>query len=208
MKPLLIAFACCMLFATVQAADAIQSNSHPDYCVEFSPEACARIKAVIDSKIRPTYCVPGFARADSGLNLTSEQLRICYAQPPAPLSPEMRRAVADHEARQNQIAEDARAMLRESREKYRRLISMIAIGYNCDVIDQLSADAATLKIQTAMLDEQIHAGVIGDPKMMSVHQFIVDLMQTGKDAAANGACTRLTPAVRGNIRSLASDLMR
>jgi hypothetical protein len=47
-----------------------------EYCSGFSPEACDRIKKVVESKKRPAYCRPGFALVGSGL--TSEQLRICY----------------------------------------------------------------------------------------------------------------------------------
>jgi hypothetical protein len=47
-----------------------------EYCSGFSAEACDRIKKVVESKKRPTYCKPGFGLVGSGL--TSEQLRICY----------------------------------------------------------------------------------------------------------------------------------
>jgi hypothetical protein len=51
-----------------------------DYCVNFAPDACERIKKVVEaytpSEAPPTYCKPGFALVGSGL--TSEQLRICY----------------------------------------------------------------------------------------------------------------------------------
>jgi hypothetical protein len=51
-----------------------------DYCVNFAPDACERIKRVIEayspSQPPPSYCKPGFAIVGSGL--TPEQLRICY----------------------------------------------------------------------------------------------------------------------------------
>jgi hypothetical protein len=47
-----------------------------DYCTGFSSEACHRIKTVIETKVRPEYCKPGFGLVGSGL--TAEQLRICY----------------------------------------------------------------------------------------------------------------------------------
>ena len=51
-----------------------------DYCAGFAPDACDRIKNVVEaytpSEAPPPYCKPGFALVGSGL--TSEQLRICY----------------------------------------------------------------------------------------------------------------------------------
>ena len=50
------------------------------YCVGFAPDACERIKKVVEaytpSQPPPTFCKPGFALVGSGL--TSEQSRICY----------------------------------------------------------------------------------------------------------------------------------
>ena len=181
---------------------AAQGDPTPDYCVGFSPEACSRIKAVIESKIRPAYCVPGFGRIDSGLNLTDEQLRICYTLPREP-SPEEERA----QAMRNQRINDSRAMVKESWGKYRGVIEAIETGYKCDVVDQLSANVAVEKLQVAMQDELNHAGLIGDPTM-SVQDFTTGAVQAGKAAAESGACTKLTPAWRGRLRSIVSDLMR
>jgi hypothetical protein len=51
-----------------------------DYCVDFTSDACERIKKVVEaykpSQPPPSYCKPGFALVGSGL--TDEQLRICY----------------------------------------------------------------------------------------------------------------------------------
>lgn len=47
-----------------------------EYCAGFSPEACNRIRKVVEAKVRPAFCKPGFGIVGSGL--TSEQLRICY----------------------------------------------------------------------------------------------------------------------------------
>ena len=205
MKMLIVVLAYCGIAVGAHAADPA-----PYYCVGFSPDACGRIKAVIDSKVRPAYCVPGFARTDSGLNLTPEQLRICYAQPAAPsapLSPETERALADSQARRNQRTDDARAMVKDSWKKYRGIVEAIETGYKCDVVDQLSANVAIQKIQLAMQDELNHAGLINDPTM-SVQDFTVAAVQSGKAAADGGACTHMTPAWRGRLRSIVSDLMR
>lgn len=45
------------------------------YCVGFSPEACARITAAAEAKSKPSYCKPGFGLYGSGLS--PEQSRIC-----------------------------------------------------------------------------------------------------------------------------------
>ena len=47
-----------------------------EYCVGFSPDACGRIRKVVEAKIQPAFCKPGFGLVGSGL--TAEQLRICY----------------------------------------------------------------------------------------------------------------------------------
>lgn len=58
---------------------------HPrpeDYCQGFSQSSCEAMKADVDraleNKASPTYCVDGFALADSGVNLTPERQRVCY----------------------------------------------------------------------------------------------------------------------------------
>jgi len=51
-----------------------------EYCAGFSPDACNRIKKVVETNVTPTYCKPGFGLVGSGLTL--EQLRICYVMPP------------------------------------------------------------------------------------------------------------------------------
>jgi hypothetical protein len=56
--------------------------SKPDpaeYCVGFSPAACARIRAGVEAQVAPSYCKPGFTLVGGGL--TSEQYRICYVRP-------------------------------------------------------------------------------------------------------------------------------
>jgi hypothetical protein len=181
------------------------AETPPDYCIDFSPESCLRIKAVVESKVLPAYCAPGFALV--GTTLTHEQLRICYVLTKEPLSPE-EQAFSDRlEKKQNQIIEDARAMVKESWENYRIQIEMIEIGYKCDVIDKFPADATIQKIQSTMRYGLARAGLSGDPTM-SVEDFAKEAIQAGKDAAEQGACTRLTAAERGRLRSMVSDLMR
>lgn len=207
MKKLIAVLSLYALSGAAQADTSVQADSAPDYCVGFLPEACSRIRSIVESKIRPDYCAPGFGLTDNGLNLTKEQLRICYALPQKPLSPEMERAVTKSEAIKSQRTEDARAAVRESWENYRGLVEAIETGFQCEVIDPLHANVSILKIEDAMYEEQIQAGLIGDPKM-SVKSFTAEAVQTGKSAAAHGACARLTPAWRGRLRSMVSNLMR
>jgi hypothetical protein len=56
-----------------------------DYCKDFSQEACARIRKVVETKVTPSYCKPGFAVAPT--SLSNEQLRICYVMPPLNAAP-------------------------------------------------------------------------------------------------------------------------
>ena len=204
---LTIVLTICGVSTITRANSPNQFDPVPEYCVGFSLNACTRIKAVIESGVRPAYCVPGFGRVDSGLNLTPEQLRICYAQPPAPLSPDTQRAQDANQARQRQMIEDAKAMVRESWSNYRNLIEEIEIGYKCDVVDQLSASVAIRKIQVVMQRELNKAGLIGD-STMSIQDFTINGVQAGKNAAESGACTRMTPASRGRLRAMVSDLMQ
>jgi hypothetical protein len=51
-----------------------------DYCKDFSEEACGRIRKVVEAKVTPSYCKPGFAAVPT--SLSNEQLRICYVMPP------------------------------------------------------------------------------------------------------------------------------
>lgn len=51
-----------------------------DYCKDFSEQACARIRSVVEAKITPSYCKPGFGVVPT--SLSPEQLRICYVMPP------------------------------------------------------------------------------------------------------------------------------
>jgi hypothetical protein len=51
-----------------------------DYCKGFSEDACARIRKVVEAKVTPSYCKPGFAVVPT--SLSNEQLRICYVMPP------------------------------------------------------------------------------------------------------------------------------
>jgi hypothetical protein len=50
-----------------------------DYCKDFSQEACFRIRKVVEAKVTPSYCKPGFAVVPT--SLSNEQLRICYVMP-------------------------------------------------------------------------------------------------------------------------------
>lgn len=63
-----------------ETAKTVPRPSPTDYCVNFAPDACERIKQVVEaykpSDPPPSYCKPGFALVGSGL--TPEQLRICY----------------------------------------------------------------------------------------------------------------------------------
>lgn len=61
-----------------QQARTTQNNANPDYCSDFSADACARIKKGVETDVPPTFCKPGFGLVGSGL--TPEQLRICYAR--------------------------------------------------------------------------------------------------------------------------------
>lgn len=51
-----------------------------DYCKDFSEEACARMRKVVEAKVTPSYCKPGFGIVPTALS--NEQLRICYVMPP------------------------------------------------------------------------------------------------------------------------------
>ena len=158
----------------------------PDYCVGFTPDACKRIKAVIDSKKRPSYCVPGFGLADNGLNLTPEQLRICYAQPLSPIDSNTQSTLSERQIMLNQQINDARAMIKESWANYSNLIEKIETGYKCGVVDQISANVAAQNIQVAMQEEMYQAGLVNDPTM-DVRKVATEAVQAGINAFESGA---------------------
>jgi|SRR5580658_1426386 hypothetical protein len=68
-----------LLIVPKYASAASQAQQAPDYCEGFGPPACQRIRAVVEARAHPAYCVPGFGRADNPVKLSDEQLRICYA---------------------------------------------------------------------------------------------------------------------------------
>lgn len=188
------------------AADS-HAGRRPEYCVDFSQDACDRITAVVESKTKPDYCVPGFARADSGLHLSDEQIRICYVLTQDPPSADDDQVDKNIQARQSKLVEEARAMVKGDWEKYRGLIASIETGYKCDVVDQLSASVAITRIQFSMQEEVARAGISGD-RTLSIKDFTDEAVRAGKAAAERGACTQLTPADRGRLRALVADLMQ
>lgn len=215
MRIWIAAFAYFGLSFSAIAADENRSDSPPRYCEDFSAEACSRIKAVVESKIRPDYCVPGFALGDKGL--TSEQTRICWVVP-MPRSPEEERAFSEMErtmaensarnaAQRKREIDDARAMVDEGWEKYRNLIRTIMIGYKCGVLDKDAANLAILSIEGAMQDELIHSGYAPDLGLNG-HVAVQKAIQDGKDALEHDACPHMSPASRGRLRSLINDLNR
>lgn len=193
------------LITSFHSAKAQQSGRAPEYCVGFSPDACQRIRSVVESGVRPSYCVPGFGRVDSPVHLPPEQLRICYAMP-TPIDPQHQREFDAAQAQQNQRIEDARAMVRESWSQSGGLIEGIEVGYKCGVIDEQSAQLAIRSVQVSMDDELNRAGLIGD-RAMNIEQTTLNFINTGKASVQNGACSRLTPAMRGRLRAMVSSLM-
>ena len=119
-KVVLKVLAALIIGGMVVGASAAKSQQFvrvPDYCVDFSSDACQRIKDVVEKGIRPAFCVPGFGRADSPIRLSPEQLRICYAMP-SPISSDDKRQLDNFEAQRRQRIEDARAMVRENWTQY------------------------------------------------------------------------------------------
>lgn len=64
-------------WGTPTAAAPSQRPTPSRYCIGFSAEACARIQAIVEAKVRPKFCAPGFPFNKS---LTDEQLRACYVR--------------------------------------------------------------------------------------------------------------------------------
>jgi len=135
--------------------------------------------------------------------------------PPQPaVAPEPQQTPAELEridqiSRQKRAQEDAdaRAMVLESWPMYRREIEEIAVGFKCDVVDGLSADVAIRAIEVEMSQSLIDGHVM-DTRGLDIKRFADDAVQSGRDAAAQGACNRLTPADRGRLRSYVTMLMQ
>lgn len=182
----------------------ISTNEKPDYCIGFSSEACSRIINAANTKIRPSYCITGYGLTDSGLD--PEQIRICNVTAP-PLDIEMKRAELKAQKKSNQRINDARAAVQESWIQYQSIIKSIETGYRCGVIDAIPANISIMKIQEFMEDEKNKYGLIGD-KATSIQKHTEEAIQASKNEVERGACEQLTPAWRGKIRSLVSDLVR
>ena len=60
---------------TEQLARPTPKDTLANYCLGFSPGACARIIAAAEAKSKPSYCRPGYELVGSGLS--PEQIRIC-----------------------------------------------------------------------------------------------------------------------------------
>lgn len=107
--------------------------------------------------------------------------------------------------RQRQI-DDARAMVRESWNSYGQTIESIQIGYKCEVVDNLSANVAVQRIQIMMQNELANAGLLDDPTM-SIKQITEKFVGDGVEAVQHGACSHMTPAMRGRLHSMVAALM-
>jgi hypothetical protein len=177
----------------------------PDYCTGFSGEACARIKAVLDTHVRPDYCAPGFGRTDNPNKLTDEQLRICYAQPLPPMPPAMQRSVEAHQQQMNQRIADARAQVKNQWAGDTTQLEDIELAYKCGVADEISASVAVRRVQVRMRDELNQAGLAGDPTM-DIQGATTPALQAGKRVAEAGGCAELTGAQRGQLRALIAGL--
>ena len=177
------------------AKSTTNSTTVPDYCEGFSSEACSRIRAVVEANIRPSYCLDGNVITNSAPNMTSEQLQICNTI-----------AERTYANAVDQRISDARAAVKESWTQYQGIITTIDTGYRCDVINVMSANLAITKIQEFMDDEKAKYGLIGDVNT-SIEAATTDAVHASKAEVENGACKRITPAWRGKIRALVSDLM-
>jgi hypothetical protein len=108
----------------------------------------------------------------------------------------------------DQRVEDARAAVRESWAVSGKTIETMMIGYKCNVIDQLSANMAVQTVQLRMQDELWRAGVVPDASSGGeIEQITANAIASGKSAAENGACARMTPASRGRLRALLAALI-
>lgn len=168
------------------------------------------MRKVIETKVVPTYCKPGFAIAGSGINLDHEELRICYVTTQnariARKTPEEKRREADIDAAQKRRIEDARAMVREDWQTYGRQIEVVEIAYACDLIASWEVGVAVSKIQNLMFNVQVQAGLIDDPAM-NIKDFTKPWIDIGRNVAHDGACDQMPPASRARLRAMVSALM-
>lgn len=109
------------------------------------------------------------------------------------------------QSRQRRI-EDARAMVRETWASYEPAIISIVIGSKCGVYGDPSANIAIRKLQIAMQDALISAGLIGDPTM-SIEQVTANYVKEGNKAVQGGACARLDDSFLRSLHA-AGELLR
>lgn len=113
----------------------------------------------------------------------------------------------DSQMKRNQRIEDARASVKKRWVPLSDGITALSVGVNCGVIERLSADVAARRIQVAMRDEAVRAGLFGDPSL-DIEKVTAEAVAAGRASVKGGACNRLTPAMRGELRAMASELMR
>ncbi len=178
----------------------------PDYCTDFSPAACARMKAVIDSKTRPAYCQAGPVPTSRGNPLSTEQLRICYTMAD-PAGPEMRPIAGNPGAQQKQLTEDTRAMVRQTWTTYSEAIKNTEVALRCNLVNQSVAAVAVRNVEATMHDTLTRAGLFNETEL-NVEKTAETSLQAGQQAVMGGACTALTPLAKDQLRDTVLALTR
>ncbi len=174
------------------------AQQQPAYCTDFSPAACTRMQAVIDSKVRPAYCKPGPVPTTRGAPLSTEQLRICYTmQDSGPTDPNL--GTANNAPNEKKLTEDTRAMVRQTWATYGQSIKDSEVALKCNLVDQFAASLAIRNVQTSMHDLLIRAGLFGETEL-NIDRETERYVQTGQRAVQDGACTAMTPLARDQLR--------
>ncbi len=176
----------------------------PGYCADFSPEACSRMKTVIESKVRPAYCKPGIVPTTRGAPLSTEQLRICYSmQDPAAPMPTLQAGPTA----EKKLADDTRAMVRQTWATYGEQIKATEVALKCNLVDDVTATLAVRNVQNTMHDLLTRAGLFNE-KELNVDRETEAYLQSGQRVAQGGACTTMTPLARDQLRQSVHTLAR
>lgn len=120
-------------------------------------------------------------------------------------APDARNRESAAERQRRQRKEDAKALVLEEWALYGTSIEFLAMGQRCDVVEEPIANVAIIKLYSAMELQANGPDTYGtglDPRA-----YVNNAKSRGFAAAANGACGRLTPALRARIRNLADGLM-
>lgn len=110
--------------------------------------------------------------------------------------------------RRRGLVADARAMLLEDWQKYRKVVQALHLGYACGVLQDYEAQVPSMRIANEMVMEQARAGVPFDSSF-DPSALVKEWGSQVRDRVlkSRAACGAMSPADRARLRVVASTLI-